>query len=100
MLGRPGFPGAGAGRHLALRPHRRPGRQALALKQITFYAGELKQKNPYRVEENKDAVERGRVYLSSFGGVERLTAGIIEEANKNPHARAPGRSFSELQAGP
>jgi type VI secretion system protein ImpL len=59
-----------------------PDRQALAVKQINFYAAELKQKNPYRLEENKDAVDRGRMYLSAFGGVERLYRGIIEDANK------------------
>ena len=66
-----------------------PDRQALAQKQINFYASELKQKNPYRVEESKDAVDRGRMYLSTFGGVERLYRGIIEEASKNP--RMPAR---------
>ena len=66
-----------------------PDRQALATKQITFYAGELKQRNPYKVDESKDAVDRGRMYLSSFGGVERLYRGIVEEANKTP--RAPAR---------
>ena len=59
-----------------------PDRQVLAVKQINFYAAELKQKNPYKVEENKDAIDRGRIYLSAFGGVERLYRGIIEEANK------------------
>ena len=41
------------------------------------------------MEESKDAVDRGRMYLSSFGGVERLYRGIIEEANKSP--RMPAR---------
>ncbi|MGH9558722.1 MAG: type VI secretion system membrane subunit TssM [Bryobacteraceae bacterium] len=66
-----------------------PDRQALAQKQIAFYADELKVQNPYNVQENQDAVGRGRQYLSSFGGVERLYRGIIEEANKNP--RSPAR---------
>jgi type VI secretion system protein ImpL len=66
-----------------------PDRQALAQKQIAFYAGELKYKNPYKLDENKDAIDRGRLYLSSFGGVERLYRGIIEEANKMP--RVPAR---------
>jgi type VI secretion system protein ImpL len=61
-------------------------RQALAAKQINFYAAELKQKNPYKVEENKDTVERGRLYLSSFGGVERLYRGILEDANQKGRA--------------
>lgn len=65
-----------------------PDRQALILKQLDFYAGELKQKNPYQVEEKSDAVERGRMYLSAFGGVERLYRGIIEEANKSPRRSA------------
>jgi type VI secretion system protein ImpL len=66
-----------------------PDRQALAQQQIAFYAGELKYKNPYALDENKDAIDRGRHYLSSFGGVERLYRGIIEEANKMP--RVPAR---------
>ena len=66
-----------------------PDRQALAMKQLAFYAEELKIQNPYKIGENNDAVERGRQYLSSFGGVERLYRGIIEEANKSP--RVPAR---------
>ena len=64
-------------------------RQALALKQIVFYADELKYKNPYRIDEKSDVVERGRMYLSAFGGVERIYRGIVEEANKSP--RRPAR---------
>src|SRR5581483_150120 len=63
-----------------------PERQALAAKQINFYAAELKQKNPYRVDENGPAVERGQFYLSSFGGVERLYRGILEDVNKKARA--------------
>ncbi|HLX46007.1 MAG TPA: type VI secretion system membrane subunit TssM [Bryobacteraceae bacterium] len=66
-----------------------PDRQALASKQLVFYAEELKIQNPYKIGENNEAVERGRQYLSSFGGVERLYRGIIEEANKSP--RVPAR---------
>jgi type VI secretion system protein ImpL len=66
-----------------------PDRQALAAKQLAFYADELKIQNPYKIAENNEAVERGRQYLSSFGGVERLYRGIIEEANKSP--RVPAR---------
>ncbi|HLH38688.1 MAG TPA: type VI secretion system membrane subunit TssM [Bryobacteraceae bacterium] len=65
-----------------------PERRELALKQIQFYSDELKQENPYKLEENKEALARGRAYLSSFGGVERLYRGIIEEANKAPRAAA------------
>jgi len=66
-----------------------PERRELALRQIQFYSDELKQQNPYKLEENKEALERGRAYLSTFGGVERLYRGIIEEANKTP--RVPAR---------
>jgi type VI secretion system protein ImpL len=65
-----------------------PDRQALAVRQINFYASELKYKNPYKVAENGDAIARGQLYLSSFGGVDRLYRGIVEEANKAPHAPA------------
>lgn len=57
-------------------------RQTLALKQIDFYSSELKYKNPYRLDEKSDVVDRGRMYLSAFGGVERIYRGIVEEANK------------------
>ena len=65
-----------------------PERQVLASKQISFYAAELKHRNPYKLAENNDAIERGRMYLSAFGGVERLYRGIVEEANKAPHRPA------------
>jgi type VI secretion system protein ImpL len=57
-------------------------RQTLARKQIDFYASELKYKNPYRVEEKTELTDRGRQYLSAFGGVERLYRGMIEDANQ------------------
>ena len=59
-----------------------PERQALAQKQIDFYASELKYKNPYKVEEKAELTDRGRQYLSAFGGVERLYRGMVEDANK------------------
>jgi type VI secretion system protein ImpL len=65
-----------------------PDRQSLALKQLAFYANELKIQNPYKIAENNEAVERGRQYLSSFGGVDRVYRGIIEEANKSPRVSA------------
>jgi type VI secretion system protein ImpL len=64
-------------------------RQALAQKQIAFYADELKIKNPYTIQENNELVTKGQRYLGSIGGVERLYRGILEEADKN--ARGPAR---------
>lgn len=65
-----------------------PERQALAQKQIEFYSQELKYKNPYKVPEAQEATDRGRQYLSSFGGVERIYRGIVEEASKPPRRPA------------
>src|SRR5579884_1200917 len=66
-----------------------PDREALARRQIDFYSTELKHRNPYHVDEKSDVVERGRMYLSAFGGVERIYRGIVDEANKSP--RRPAR---------
>jgi type VI secretion system protein ImpL len=65
-----------------------PERQALAEKQIDFYAEELGYKNPYKVPEMQEATDRGRQYLSSFGGVERIYRGIVEQASKMPRRPA------------
>jgi type VI secretion system protein ImpL len=63
-------------------------RQALAQKQIAFYADELKIENPYKVEESQDLVAKGQRYLNLIGGVERIYRNIIEAANKSPHSPA------------
>jgi type VI secretion system protein ImpL len=65
--------------------------QSLVLKQLSFYANELKLQNPYpKAAEDRDAVGHGQLYLASFGGSsDRLYRSLIEEANKSP--RSPAR---------
>jgi type VI secretion system protein ImpL len=65
-----------------------PERQVLAGQQLQFYAEELTHKNPYenKVKERTEVTDRGRQYLSSYGGVERIYRGIVEEANKSRQA--------------
>ncbi|SPE36531.1 ImcF domain protein [Candidatus Sulfopaludibacter sp. SbA3] len=61
-----------------------PERQQLAQKQFDFYAGELKEDNPYSKDSDSSAVEKARRYLSQFGGVERVYTAMLAEAGKNP----------------
>ncbi|HWC97725.1 MAG TPA: ImcF-related family protein [Candidatus Sulfopaludibacter sp.] len=61
-----------------------PERQQLAQKQFDFYAGELKEENPYSKDSDAAAVEKARRYLSQFGGVERVYTAMLAEAGKNP----------------
>ena len=59
-------------------------RQQLALKQFDFYAGELKEENPYSKDSDGSAVAKARHYLSQFGGMERVYTAMLAEAGKNP----------------
>lgn len=61
-----------------------PERQQLAQKQFDFYAGELKEENPYSKDSDSGAVGKARRYLSQFGGVERVYTAMLAEAGKNP----------------
>jgi type VI secretion system protein ImpL len=63
-----------------------PERQALALRQIDFYAEELRHRNPYNFKERPELTDRGRQYLSAFGGVDRLYRGIVEDTNRQRSA--------------
>ena len=67
------------------RPRRKDAdRQQLAQKQFDFYAGELKEENPYSKDSDMAAVEKARHYLSQFGGMERVYTAMLAEAGKNP----------------
>ena len=57
-------------------------REELAQKQFDFYAEDLKNSNPFSVEQDTAAVERGRSYLSQFAGVERVYQFMLAEASK------------------
>jgi type VI secretion system protein ImpL len=61
-----------------------PDRQQLAQKQFDFYAGELKEANPYSKDGDMGAVEKARHYLAQFGGMERVYTAMLAEAGKNP----------------
>jgi type VI secretion system protein ImpL len=80
-----------------------PERQALAAKQIEFYAEELRYKNPYNVKERPELTDRGKQYLSAFGGVDRLYRGIVEETNKqrgSVHLADLAPNWKQALAGP
>jgi type VI secretion system protein ImpL len=60
-------------------------RSQLAQKQFEFYAGELKESNPYSSENDSMAIEKARRYLAQFAGAERVYAFMLSEAAKtNP----------------
>lgn len=61
-----------------------PERQQLGQKQFDFYAGELREDNPYSKDADASGVEKARRYLSQFGGVERVYTAMLAEAGKNP----------------
>jgi type VI secretion system protein ImpL len=60
-----------------------PDRQQLAQKQFEFYAGELKEENPYSKENDTLAIEKARHYLAQFAGAERVYAFMLAEAGKS-----------------
>jgi type VI secretion system protein ImpL len=59
-------------------------RLQLARQQFDFYAGELKTANPFSSDNQRDAVENARRYLSKFAGTERVYQAMLAEGNKNP----------------
>ncbi len=58
-------------------------RTQLAQKQFDFYAGELKDENPFSSVNDGAAVAHARTYLSQFAGVDRVYAFMLSEAGKN-----------------
>jgi type VI secretion system protein ImpL len=59
-----------------------PSWQALAGRQIDFYAGELRYGNPCRLAENVAARDHARRYLWNIKNVDRLYLAIIADAEK------------------
>lgn len=55
----------------------------LAQKQFVFYAQDLKNGNPFSSTADADAVARGRAYLSSFEGSERVYQYMLSQAGKS-----------------
>jgi type VI secretion system protein ImpL len=60
-----------------------PERQQLARRQFDFYAGVLKDENPYAKGNDVVAVEKARRYLAQFAGAERVYAFMLSEAGKS-----------------
>ncbi|MEO8026994.1 MAG: ImcF-related family protein, partial [Bryobacteraceae bacterium] len=70
-------------------------RLELAKAQFLFYAGDIKNGNPYSPDEKQDAVRQSRVYLSQFSGIERSYRSLLAAAAKN----GPTVSFNQKFAG-
>jgi type VI secretion system protein ImpL len=60
-----------------------PARLELAGKQFDFYAGALKTANPFSSENDTQAIENARLYLSKFAGAERVYQAMLADGNKN-----------------
>ncbi len=61
-----------------------PDWQKEADRQIDFYASELARGNPLRLAEDNEGRERARQYLRQIKGIDRLYAGLLENADKSP----------------
>ena len=69
--------------------------QRLAQQQFQFYAAELPLSNPFSNSPDNLAVTRARIYLSNFGGFERIYQSMLSAANKT----ASAVDFNRLYAG-
>jgi type VI secretion system protein ImpL len=58
-------------------------RSQLAQTQFDFYAGELKDANPYGTINDPEGIERARRYLAQFAGIERVYQNMLADAGKN-----------------
>ena len=54
----------------------------LAKKQFDYYARVLGSGNPYSAKPDDDAVDRTRVYLSGFKGIQRAYKGLLDNVSK------------------
>ena len=70
-------------------------RTLLAQKQFDFYAGELKDENPFSSVNDGAAVAHARTYLSQFAGVDRVYAFMLSEAGKNNPPIDFNRQFAD-----
>ena len=67
----------------------------LAERQFSFYADELRRGNPYQTAPVMLAVTRARLYLNSFGSLDRIYQNILTAANR----AAPSVDFNHLFPG-
>jgi type VI secretion system protein ImpL len=70
-------------------------RTLLAQKQFDFYAGELKDENPFTNLNDGAAVAHARNYLSQFAGADRVYAFMLSEAGKNNPPIDFNRQFAD-----
>jgi type VI secretion system protein ImpL len=70
-------------------------RAQLARKQFDYYAGELKEKNPFSEANDGSAVIKGRSYLVQFAGTDRVYAFMLSEAAKNNPPINFNRQFAD-----
>ncbi len=70
-------------------------RTQLAQKQFDFYAGELKDENPFTNLNDGAAVAHARTYLSQFAGADRVYAFMLSEAGKNNPPVDFNRQFAD-----
>ena len=81
-----------------------PDWQALADRQIDFYAAELAQGIPWRLTENADAIQRGRQYLRQAKGIERIYSAIRADAEqklgKGTHLSDLAGNYTLVMNGP
>ena len=62
-----------------------PENQILLRRQLDFYSTYLKEKNPYTISPDMGVVTHARIYLSKFGGIERIYQNMLAAAGKtNP----------------
>jgi type VI secretion system protein ImpL len=60
-----------------------PSRQAVARKQLDFYADELKGANPFSTENDSAVIEKARRYLAQFAGADRVYAFMLADAARH-----------------
>lgn len=66
-------------------------RAALARRQFDFYADELRIANPFSKENDAEAIERARYYLSQFNAAESIYQFMLAEASR----QKPGVNFNK-----
>jgi type VI secretion system protein ImpL len=78
-------------------------RRGLADLQFQFYGSDLHNGNPFSTREDGDGVDKGRIYLASFSGFDRLYNAMLGEADKksvavNFNQKYPGSSAVVVNA--
>jgi type VI protein secretion system component VasK len=65
-----------------------------ARRQFEFYAQELRQDDPFPLDNDREAVDKVRRYLGQFGGVERVYTFLLADAEKHTTALNFNRQFA------